>query len=134
MMDGKTYDDVVKLFLGGEWRDRSCAMSVFGDGIFISVYPGSFRGTPLTMRFDVDLFIKIADWLREEDEEIEDCDDEMDMENVILARLDDLEDRVVELEKPEKPVYERPIKGGRCGGFYGTEFPNLGDLRFYNLG
>jgi hypothetical protein len=126
MLDKKTYDGVVKLFLGGKWGDASCAMSVHEDGIFISVYPGNFKGIPLTMRFDVDLLIKIADWLREEDEEIEGFDDEMDIDDLIFGRLAVLEERVAKLEA--KPV----INGRRSGGFYGTEFPQDFAIKLVN--
>jgi hypothetical protein len=117
MTDQKTYDEVVKLFLGGKWRDASCAMSVYDDSIFISVYP-QFMATPLTMRMSVDLFIRIADLLREEDEEIEDCDDEMDIDDQIFARLESLEERVARLET--KPT----VNGKHSGGYYVMDFPS----------
>ncbi len=130
MTDEKTYDGVVKLFLGGRWRDASCAMSVYDDSIFISVYP-QFMATPLTMRMSIDLFIRIADLLREEEEEeeeIEGCEDEMDIDDQIFDRLEALEERVAALE-PAKP-----FNGRHSGGFYGTEYPVLGNLRLFGLG
>ena len=146
MLDKKTYDGVVKLFLGGKWGDASCAMSVHEDGIFISVYPGNFKGIPLTMRFDVDLLIKIADWLREEDEEIEGCKDDIDIDDLIFDRLEHLEEEMdgslAVFEKVLNDLKARVAKleaskttgnGRRSGGFYGTEFPQDLAVKLVNL-
>jgi hypothetical protein len=136
MADEKTYDGVVKLFLGGRWRDVSCAMSARHGDLFISAFHPCML-SPLTMQMDVDLFIRIADLLREEDEEIEDCEDAMDIDDQIFDRLEaveeeldgslailekelaDLKARVDKLENPRPTVNNR-----HSGGYYVVDFPS----------
>ena len=103
MTDGSSYDGVVELFLKDNWHRASCAISAYEGGVFISACAlGVTR--PFTMRMDIATFVKIADVLRQhlpdEDEgiEIEGCDEEMDLDDEIFARLDDLSEQVGQLQ------------------------------------
>jgi len=157
MVDGNSYDGVVELFLKDNWHKASCAISAYEGGVFISACAlGVTR--PFTMRMDIVTFVKIADVLRQhlpdEDEGIEDCDEEMDLDDEIFARLDDLSERVGQLQdehvtpadmQREKDWWnhlakkvgdlewrlgkleKQPVANGRhSGGYYVMEFP--GDL------
>lgn len=109
MVDGKTYKDVVETFFGGKWHKTSCAIAAHENGVFISMYPAGsmvlgISAAPLVLRMDIATFVKIADVLRQhlpdEDEgiEIEGCDEEMDLDDEIFARLDDLSEQVGQLQ------------------------------------
>lgn len=128
MADEIHYDGVVSLFLGGRWRDASCAMSVHDGSIFISVYPASLQrdmAVPLTMQMSVDLFIKIADRLREK--EIEGCEEEIDIDDELFGRMESVEDQILELRKQITDLAARVNTGGgeRRHQYYGTEYPNF---------
>jgi hypothetical protein len=160
MMDEKTYEGVASLFFGKKWHNASCAVTAFGDDVFISLYPSGYL--PLTMRMDIAMLVRVADVLRQHlpsEDEIEGCDemdiDEMDIDDVIFNRLDELSeqvgllqaehvtrtnlqhtrDRLIALEqRVAKLEGPKPLNERHSGGFYVTEFPGLNDLRLYNLG
>lgn len=146
--DTKSYDGVMRMFSGGKWRDASSAISAKDGSVFISV---GTKYDLVTLEMSIEMFVRAADILREHLDE----DDEMDIDDVIFDRLDELSeqvgllqaehvtpmdlqhtrDRLIALEDRVAALEPtRPFNGRHSGGFYGTEYPVLDNLRLFTLG